>query len=89
MIDLFLRTETEEEMIEALKPIEDLRGCSIDMIGNIINSPATYDEEGNELTEQIYYEGFHTNIRCSEEIAETIPDNIKIEVENPKRVFNG
>ena len=32
-----------------------------DIIGQIVDTPATYDEEGNELTPAAYLPGWHVN----------------------------
>lgn len=45
---------------------------AIDEIGSIIASPATYDEEGNELTPAIMIDGYHVNLRAYGQFAEDV-----------------
>ena len=55
-------------------------------IGLIIDQEATFDEQGNLLTEPIYREGYHFDIMAEKEIDfgenEIFPDN-------PKHTFAG
>ena len=37
-------------------------------IGKIVEIPATYDDEGHELTPPVYYEGVYYDLMTSEEI---------------------
>jgi hypothetical protein len=37
-------------------------------IGKIVEVPGTYDEEGNIITEPIYYDGYAYDVMCEQEI---------------------
>jgi hypothetical protein len=37
-------------------------------IGKIIEIPGTYDEQGNVITEPIYYDGYAYDVMCEQEI---------------------
>ena len=37
-------------------------------IGKIVEIPGTYDEEGNVITEPIYYDGYAYDVMCEQEI---------------------
>jgi hypothetical protein len=54
-------------------------------IGLIVETEPTFDEEGNVLTEPIYFNGYHYDV-MSENII--IFEN-EIEVNNPKHTFAG
>ena len=57
-------------------------------IGLIVEIEATYDDEGNIITEPIFADGYHYDIMCEQEIdfgAADITDKIK----NPKHSFAG
>jgi hypothetical protein len=54
-------------------------------IGLIVDKPATFDDEGNVLTEPIYFNGYHFDV-MSENI---ITFENEIEVNNPKHTFAG
>ena len=55
-------------------------------IGMVIDQEATYDEQGNMLTEPTYVEGYHFDIMSEKEIdfgeSEIFPNN-------PKHTFSG
>jgi hypothetical protein len=55
-------------------------------IGKIVNTYATYDEEGNELTAPIYADGYHYDVMCEQDI--DFGSN-SIKVNNPKHGFLG
>ena len=44
-------------------------GVSIDEIGDVIVTPATYDEDGKELTPAVIDNRFHVNFRIAEHLA--------------------
>lgn len=44
-------------------------GVSIDEIGDVIVTPATYDEAGKELTPAVIDNRFHVNFRIAEHLA--------------------
>jgi len=54
---------------DVLIPSEHVR---IDEIGPIVKTPATYDEEGNELTAAIMVEGHHVNLWAVGELADLL-----------------
>lgn len=92
-INLHLRADTEQDLIEALPEFHDgeewITGSvdyALDVIGAIENQPAVYDED-ELVSPATYYDGFHANLRCKQEIADTIPESIIIQVNNPKRGF--
>ena len=37
-------------------------------IGKIAEVPGTYDEEGNVITEPVYYDGYYYDVMCIQEI---------------------
>ncbi len=51
-------------------------GVTIDEIGPITKTPATYDEEGNELTPAVIVGGHHVNLRASGAIAEMLTQGL-------------
>jgi len=57
---------------DVLIPSEHVR---IDEIGPIVKTPATYDEEGNELTAAIMVEGHHVNLWAVGELADLLNEN--------------
>lgn len=54
-------------------------------IGLIVDKEGTFDDEGNVLTEPIYFNGYHYDV-MSENI---ITFENEIEVNNPKHTFAG
>ena len=82
IIDLMVWAPTREQFItgmvanglatyedETLLPTE---GVMIDELGPITKTPATYDEEGNELTPAVIVGGHHVNLRAYGEFAEQV-----------------
>ena len=51
---------------------------SLDIIGALYNDDGVYDDEGNVIAEPTLLNGFHANIRCTQEIADLIPSKIII-----------
>lgn len=45
------------------------------------------DEEGNEITPPVIDERFHANLRCTEEVAELVPNTVIVAPSNPVRVW--
>jgi hypothetical protein len=58
---------------------------SVVEIGDIILNDATYDEDGNVLTDPIYFNGYHYDVMSEKSF---IFEN-EIEVNNPKHIFAG
>ena len=54
-------------------------------IGLIVLENGTYDEEGNEITEPVYANGYHYDVMTENEIK----FENAIEVNNPKHTFAG
>lgn len=94
MIDICLKAENDLELILAcpfLKRdgewVTSADDFSLDLIGPIVTRQAEFDEEGNETTPPQIDNGFHANLRCTEEIAGTIPERVIIHPKNPYRVW--
>lgn len=62
-------------------------GWALDVIGPLVITPGTYDEDGNEIISPVIDQRFHANLRCSEEIAALVPDSILVNPASPKRVW--
>ena len=54
-------------------------------IGKIVQTDATYDEQGNEITPAIYADGYHYDVMTSDEIV----FESEIQVTSPKHSFAG
>lgn len=80
----FLRGEDEEGTRFWLTSGE---GFALDVIGPIVTTPGQYDEEGNEITPPVIDELFHANLRCTEEVAELVPNTVIVAPSNPVRVW--
>ena len=84
--DHYLKFADEAEMLTVYQlPTEDNKGitypdCSIDVVGKIVSTPAEIDEEDNTITEAVYADGWHVNVRCAGEL----PDALKpFEIDAP------
>lgn len=94
MIDLHIRTNDVESLI-SICPflygednwITSGDGFAFDPIGTVIQEPGIYDEEGNQLTPPIIDERFHANLRCTKEIADQVPESIRVIPDHPVRVW--
>lgn len=62
-------------------------GFSLDVIGAIVTTPGTYDDDGKQTKPASVDNRFHVNLRCTEEIAAKVPDTVRIHPENPSRVW--
>ena len=60
---------------------------NIDVIGKIVDTQGTYDEEGNELTAPTYIAGFHVN--TTSEVAEWSDYLCDPQPSTPMRVYAG
>ena len=82
IIDLMVWAPTREQFItgmvqnglatyadDILTPTECV---AIDELGPVPKTPATYDEEGNELTPAVIVGGHHVNLRAYGEFAEQV-----------------
>jgi hypothetical protein len=82
IIDLMVWAPTREQFIagmvqnglatyadDILTPTE---GVLIDELGPITKTPATYDDEGNELTPAVMVDGHHVNLRAYGQFAQQV-----------------
>lgn len=79
MMDLFLKSDSEADMIEALpfaRTDDDwvvaTHEYALDIIGTIYNDNAVFDADGEVITPATAKDGFHANLRCTPEIAATV-----------------
>ena len=82
IIDLMVWAPTREQFIKGmvangLATYEDdiltpTEGVMIDELGPITKTPATYDEEGNEITPAVIVGGHHVNLRAYGEFAQQV-----------------
>lgn len=83
IIDLMVWAQTREQFItgmvqNGLATYEDdilltpTEGVAIDELGPITKTPATFDEEGNELTPAVIVGGHHVNLRAYGEFAQQV-----------------
>ena len=82
IIDLMVWAPTREQFItgmvqNGLATYEDdiltpTECVAIDELGPVPKTPATYDEEGNELTPAVIVGGHHVNLRAYGEFAEQV-----------------
>lgn len=97
MVDLYLRAVSADALAAALPWLRDEGGFwvlasdtfSFDPIGAIVTKDATTDENGKVTKPAEIDERFHANIRCTPEIAATIPPEFVINPATPGRVFAG
>lgn len=100
MIDLYLKVNTEKELIEALPFarveskdgeiwVKDTHSYSLDLIGTIYNDDGEFDEDGEVIKAPTVIKGYHANIRCKESIAQLIDKSVILDIDpkNPKRKF--
>ena len=57
-----------------------------DILPKVVLTPATFDDEGNELTPAVYEEGYFVNVRLVGEDGSTL-EPFKVEPEHPQRVW--
>jgi hypothetical protein len=60
---------------------------NIDVIGKIVDTQGTYDEEGNELTAATYKQGWHVN--TTSEVAEWADYLCDPQPTTPVRIYAG
>lgn len=99
MIDLYLRADTEAGLIAAcpfLRGPDDFwitgtADYALSIIGPVVTTPGTYDDEGEELTPPVVDARFHANLRCTEAIAALVPPEVIVnpdpEPHHPVRVW--
>lgn len=62
-------------------------GFALDVIGSVIVENGTYDQDGNEVTPPVIDNRFHANLRCTEAVAELVPETVLVWPESPRRVW--
>lgn len=94
MIDLYLRGDTEYDLISALPFLRDDEGWkandprfAIDVTGPVITTAAIIDDDGNETTPAVFDNRFHINVRCEPLIADQIPEYVCVTPSNPRRLW--
>lgn len=100
MIDLYLKAESKQALIEALPFarrkdeddnefwVTDTHDYSLVVIGKLYSKDGVYGENGEVITAPTEIEGFHANIRCKQNISKLIPKDLIIDKpQNPKRVW--
>ncbi|MHA6641354.1 hypothetical protein [Mesorhizobium sp. A623] len=92
--DLYLRADTEADLAAALpfahqndEWITSTHDYALDLIGPVVATDGTYDENGKELTAPIIDARFHANLRCTAEFAALVPEGIQISPDSPSRVW--
>jgi hypothetical protein len=58
----------------------------IDVVGEIYNNDAVYDEEGNVISEATKKDGYHVNVILKEPLPESL-ESFVVQPANPYRVF--
>lgn len=101
MHDLYLRAHSEADLITAcpfLRGTNDegvpvwITGTAdyaLSIIGPVVTTPGTYDDEGQEITPPVVDARFHANLRCTEAIAALVPPQVIVnpDPDNPVRVW--
>lgn len=94
MTTIRLRAESEAALIEALPWARQDGGWvlathqwALDVIGPIVTTPGTYDEDFVELTPPITDSRFHANLMLLGGFAPEIPDGLIVTPSNPLREF--
>ena len=85
MIDLYLKANNEQALINAM-PSFRLDGewlysshyYALTIMGILYNDDGVYDELGEVVTPATIINGFHANLRCTPEIADSTPSEIQI-----------
>lgn len=94
MTDIYLKFASEAEAMNALafavsdgRWIVGTHDWALDPVGTIVLEQPTYDADGNALTEAVFADGYHVNIRLL--TPGSIPDLSVYEVHpsNPRRVW--
>tara|TARA_R110002050_G_scaffold120915_1_gene239143 strand:- start:974 stop:1303 length:330 start_codon:yes stop_codon:yes gene_type:complete len=58
-----------------------------DILPKVVEIPATFDSEGNELTPPVYEEGYFANVRLLSDEDGSSMDSFKVEPEHPQRIW--
>lgn len=58
-----------------------------DILPKVVLTPATFDDEGNELTPAVYEEGYFANVRLVGDEDGDALEPFKVEPETPQRVW--
>lgn len=97
MIDLYLRAGNAGAMANACPFLrhEDAEGerhwrtvepgFILDVIGDIVLQEAKVNRLGVQTHAAIIDERFHLNLRCTEEVAEQVPDTVRVYPATPRR----
>lgn len=86
-VDLYLRADTESDLVAALSwaRVEDEDGprwsgggdgYALHIIGPLVTTPGEYDDDGAETSPPVIDPRFHANLRCSAEVAATVPAEV-------------
>ena len=63
-------------------------GFALDVIGPLTIDPGEYDPEtGKQLRPPVIDDRFHANLRCTAEIAATVPETMIVHPTNPTRTW--
>ncbi|WP_027178770.1 hypothetical protein [Maridesulfovibrio bastinii] len=91
--DHYLKFTDEAEMLTVYQlPTDESEGitypgCSVDVVGMIVHTPAEIDEDGNVITEAVFSEGWHVNVRSEGELPEALKPFEIPSPETPARVW--
>ena len=66
LIDKGVWQEVTEEGVTSMQNINGTKG--VVYIGKVVKTPATYDEDGNEITPPIYYDGVAYDVMSTDDI---------------------
>ncbi len=64
-------------------------GVDVDVIGQIVDTPGTYDEEGNQLTPPVLLDGWHINVAYQGDKDLSAFESYEIQVNSPVRKWLG
>mgnify|MGYP001135572777 CR=1 FL=1 len=100
MITLYLRADTEADMIAALPwaraidPAGDAvwtrstESYALDLVGAVVTAPGTYGDDHTVIMAPTLDTRFHANLRCTADLAAQVPANIIIDAPaTPARVW--
>lgn len=58
-----------------------------DILPKVVLTPATFDDEGNELTPAVYEDGYFANVRLLSNEDGSSMDSFKVDPETPQRIW--
>lgn len=58
-----------------------------DILPHVVLTPATFDDEGNELTPPVFEEGYFVNVRLLSDEDGSSMDSFKVDPETPQRIW--